>query len=541
MRSIFKQGLIGIILPSLIVAGFNSYIFAANINPAIANVGYWYGDEDIRAVITNRLGDKVYIAPAIPNTPDLIKDIANAAVNEARSGKPALIPVNINGNHWTAIAIRKKSNGELVVFYNDSFGSPVGGSSSESGRYIEAIKGFLPTAQIIDLQVHQQNDGSSCGAFTAENLITLAIIDQANLTPEAAKEVLGKITDAKSIRLKQLAEYPFLYQEIENVELIANSIVLCNNIEASSNLMLSELSNLANITADRLGHLHLININDSTGLSGGDEALTYGVWMGANLGNGIFKSKDSNKFKHNFTGGTIGFDSKIDEDTSFGIALSSTQSNIKSKEQSSNQIATDIRSVIGSLYGSINADEQLLLRGNIEFGKIYGKSKYQSLVSTDNNFKLRGEVFGATIGVNYYVPISSFILVPAFDVAYEALKLSANQQDNFKISKTKNQKIVLTPAIGVTRIFDLNQIRIIPELTASYGVVGLNKASPISITNNNGVAMTSNKPAMSKSTAKIGSNVTFAGTMMELTLGYERILQEKYTGQEGYAKVRINF
>jgi hypothetical protein len=62
----------------------------------------------------------------------------------------------------------------------------------------------VPNVEIIDLQVHQQNDGSSCGAFTAENLILLAGLDQANLTPEAARAALAGITDAKTIRILQL-------------------------------------------------------------------------------------------------------------------------------------------------------------------------------------------------------------------------------------------------------------------------------------------------------------------------------------------------
>ena len=97
-----------------------------------------------------------------------------------------------------------KASGDIVVFYNDSFGSSVGGNTSESGQYIEAIRRIVPNAQIIDLQVHQQNDGSSCGAFTAENLIVLSMLDQANLTAEEARAVLAGITDAKAIRTLQL-------------------------------------------------------------------------------------------------------------------------------------------------------------------------------------------------------------------------------------------------------------------------------------------------------------------------------------------------
>ena len=220
MKKHLKNFLIAIVIPSIIIAGFNNIIFASNINPEIANIGYWYDDQDIREVITNRLGDRAYIAPAVPNAPALINDVAATALSEARTGKPALIPVNLNGSHWTAIAIRAKASGDIVVFYNDSFGSSFGSTTSESGMYIEAIKQLVPNAEIIDLQVHQQNDGSSCGAFTAENLIALSFLDQANLTSEAAREALSSITDAKAIRILQLSS---LYQKIVTSEELVNS------------------------------------------------------------------------------------------------------------------------------------------------------------------------------------------------------------------------------------------------------------------------------------------------------------------------------
>jgi hypothetical protein len=37
--------------------------------------------------------------------------------------------------------------------------------------------------------------------------------------------------------------------------------------------------------------------------------------------------------------------------------------------------STNTRSIIASLYGSLVADEQLVLTGNAEFGKLYGKTK----------------------------------------------------------------------------------------------------------------------------------------------------------------------
>jgi hypothetical protein len=243
MKKHLKSFLIAIVIPSIIIAGFNNIIFASNINPEIGNIGYWYDDSDVRGVIANRLGDRAYIAPAVPNSLALINDVAVAALNEAKLGKPALIPVNLSNNHWTAIAIRAKASGDIVVFYNDSFGSSVGGNASESGQYIEAIRRLVPNAQIIDLQVHQQNDGSSCGAFTAENLIALSMLDQANLTAEEARAVLVGITDAKAIRILQLNSLSNLYEKIITSQELANSKLTKGNIETTTELVFSETAN----------------------------------------------------------------------------------------------------------------------------------------------------------------------------------------------------------------------------------------------------------------------------------------------------------
>ena len=64
----------------IIMTGFavlNSY--TAEANSQIANISYWYdADDDIRAVIKSRLGDSVYIAPAVPSNTELIKDVSSS-------------------------------------------------------------------------------------------------------------------------------------------------------------------------------------------------------------------------------------------------------------------------------------------------------------------------------------------------------------------------------------------------------------------------------------------------------------------------------
>ena len=546
MKKHLKNLFATVVIPSIFLAGFSNTAVAVNINPEIANINYWYGDDDIRGVVANRLGDRVYIAPAVPNSPSLINDVASAALNEAMAGKSALIPVNLNGNHWTALAIRTKASGDIVVFYNDSFGSSVGGNSSESGQYIEAIRRIVPNAEIIDLQVHQQNDGSSCGAFTAENLIALSMLDQKDLTAEAARDVLKDITDAKAIRIMQLNALSSLYQKIVTSQELAAISLTKNNIETTTELAYQETSNLSSLLTNRLSHLHLAD-NGDTGISAGDEQLNYGAWVSGSVGKGLFKAKDSNKIKHNIGFASIGFDGKIDDDTILGVALSYNINSLKPKVASSNNdkkshtdFSTNTRSIIGSVYGSMQADEQLVIHGNITLGKLYGKTKYQSFLSEDNSFKLKGELFGANIGANYYIPLASLVLVPSLTGSYEGVKFAAVKQGNFNTDKTYVQKFSITPSLSLATTFEYENFQLIPEVTVSYSNSPFVKSKKLKVRNANGKTLSNNKISVAKDSYNLGASLTLASERIETSIGYERTAQPKYLGHIGYLKLRIN-
>ena len=546
MKKHLKNLFATVVIPTIFITGFNNSAFATNINPEIANIGYWYDDSDVRGVIANRLGNAVYVAPAVPNSPSLINDVASAALNEARAGLPALIPVNLNGNHWTALAIRAKASGDIVVFYNDSFGSSVGGNASESGQYIEAIKQLVPNAQIIDLQVHQQNDGSSCGAFTAENLIALSMLDQNDLTSDAAREVLKDITDAKAIRILQLNALSSLYQKIVTSQELAQANLTKNNIETTTESAFYETANLSSLLTNRLSHLHLAD-NGDTGISAGDEQLNYGAWVLGSAGKGLFKAKDSSKIKHNIGFASIGFDGKIDDDTILGIALSYNINSLKPKVASSNNdknsridFSTSTRSIIGSVYGSMQADEQLVIHGNIALGKLYGKTKYQSFLSDDNSFKLKGELFGASLGANYYIPLASLVLVPSLAGSYEGVKFAAVKQGNFNTSKTYVQKFSITPSLSLATTFEYENFQLIPEVTASYTNSPFIKSKKLKVRNASGKTLSCNKISVAKDSYNLGASLTLASERIETSIGYERTAQPRYLGHIGYLKLRIN-
>jgi len=547
MSSFCRQVLLALVIPTLIIAGVNSIVFGAGVNPQIANISYWYGDDDIRAVIKSRLGDSVYIAPAVPNNSELIRDVAAAALLEAQAGKPALIPVNLNNSHWTGIAIRTKLDGNIIVFYNDSFGTSIGGASSQSGQYIAAIKKILPTAEIVDLRVHQQNDGSSCGAFTAENLIALAGLNQVNLTPEAARELLSKINDARTIRLLQLGS---LHAKIITAAEIIAASLTGKYVEAVSEVAFSDMANVAGATADRLTHLYLID-SGNMGVSGGDEESRYGLWVRGSYGKGIFKPQDSLKVKQKSTGVSIGFDSKLYEDTIIGISLNHNQTKLKPKSAPESVIANisnntgskfsgDIRSLIGSLYGSINMNERLVLGGEIRLGQVDAKVNYHSLINGNSRFKLKGELLGGSLTADYYYPIAKLFVVPNLGISYETIRFKGKNQGNLKIEKLAIRRPAITGGLAITGVFEIGECQLIPEIRASYEAGFSPKSNRLKIRNSGGLVISDYRIPMAKDTYRLGASMGISFSRFEASAGYEQARYKRYLGNSFYGKLRIN-
>jgi hypothetical protein len=372
------------------------------------------------------------------------------------------------------------------------------------------------------------------------------MLDQNDLTSDAAREVLKDITDAKAIRILQLNALSSLYQKIITSQELAAISLTKNNIETTTELAYQETGNLSSLLTNRLSHLHLAD-NGDTGISAGDEQLNYGAWVSGSAGKGLFKAKDSSKIKSNISGATIGFDGKIDDDTILGVVLSYNINSLKPKVASSNNdknsrtdFSTSTRSIIGSVYGSIQADEQLVLHGNIALGKLYGKTKYQSFLSEDNSFKLKGELFGASLGANYYIPLASLVLVPSLTGSYEGVKFAAVKQGNFNTDKTYVQKFSITPSLSLATTFEYENFQLIPEVTASYTNSPFIKSKKLKVRNASGRILSCNKISVAKDSYNLRASLTLASERIETSIGYERTAQARYLGHIGYLKLRIN-
>lgn len=522
----------------------------AAVNPVnLVDSGYLYADEDIRAILKNRLDEnRVYVAPALPfESQVLITDIIRDSVNEARNRGTALVPINFGNVHWTAFAIKRTNAGTIKVIYNDSVGSPIGGRAN-SALLANILQQIDPTIQIVDLQVHQQRDGTSCGAYTAENLIKIAELDVSNLTDDQLRSVLASINDAGAIRNSHF----YLLYEGEGVfdvnELKPRAETTVAEFKSQNRQLIRNIINVASLTNDRLNSLNRANNTNSftKGVAAGDDELNYGAWIKGFIGKETDKAKigsgsnsNTSSSKSNIHGFVIGGDTKVDEELTIGVAYSNILSNTNQKISGISTNTDKISSHVFSIYGSGNIDEDISLNGNIAYGKALIKTS-QTVVGRAS--KQKGDLFGFNLTANYKLyQTESVMIEPRLGASYSTLAMKGYQDGSIKVAKTKQQQLDLSAGLVLTSFYDASALTLMPELSADYSHAVWSKGNKVMISNRLDQTILSQKVSNNKGTIKLGAGLNVLADRIELGGGYEHIIQDKSRTHTGYVKLRVNF
>ena len=542
----------------LIMAGaVGSISFLASSAPVLAAVnptsltqsGYWYGDDDIRAVLNARVGDRAYIAPALPfSSNELLTDIITNAVAEAKSVGTALIPVNFSGSHWAALAIKSTDSGVLKVIYNDSLGGAI--ASRPNGALLaDILRQIDPNIEIIDLQQVQQSDGSSCGAFTAENLATIADLDVSNLSAEQLRNVLAQINDAETIRNSHFSILYLGDGSLDIPDLKPRAEATFRELKSENRQLINGMLNVSRLTEDRLTHL---NRNGETGFSAGDDSFKHGVWLQGFVGSAQDKGNvgSNHRFKTKLHGFVLGADTQIDEDTTVGIAYSKTASKVKSSINSIDSRSANIDSDIYSLYGSGQINDKVSVHGNISYGKATVKSKSSFVAAfSDSSIsdKRKAQLSGVSLVANYdYHLHENLIITPKLGGSYSQLLVKAGQSavssdEGLNIGKVKQTDFRGKVGVALTGFSDFSNCTLIPEISAEYSHSLWRKGNKVVISNQQNQTILSEKLNNNQGLVKLGTSLTIATDRLELGGGYEHSIQGKTRTHIGYAKVRVNF
>ncbi len=524
---------------STIAASLISFsgVVRAEVNPSnFVQSRYWYEDEDIRGILKLKTGDNAYVAPALPfESKELVKDIVVSSVDEAKRNGTALIPINFGNSHWVALALRKGEGDSVKAIYNDSFGSAL--SFKTNGAYVlEVLQEIDPTIELIDLQVRQQSDGSSCGAFTAENLAVIASLDVSSLSRDQLQNILSKINDAGGIRRSHF--YLFYNAEQGTLDVIVlkpRAELVVSNIAHQHKQISSNLRNVQNLIHDRLGALSRSNY--LTGLSSGDDQITHGFWIKGYWGNSKDKTTDLAN-KSNLHGISIGADTKLDEDSTIGIAFNKANSKSKYSNSSLNLGSSTLETNLVSLYGSGNIDDDLVV--NVDAS--YGVGLIKNRLVTGDSSKRKATIMGINTALNYNYSLSEdLVLTPSLGVSYSKFTLKGYEDSGIKVKTAKPQALSLMAGLTLTTFFDTKLFTLIPEVSASYRHGVWNKGNKQIISNLINQSILRQKIGASQKTMEVGAGLTIAGDTTELGGGYERAWQGKSVSQVGYIKLRVNF
>ena len=149
-------------------------------------------------------------------------------------------------------------------------------------------------------------------------------------------------------------------------------------IDSHNKYLVAGLNSMSFFTYDRLSHLNRMSVS---GFASGDDSLDHGVWVKGFLGKQTDRQNLANTTvdsKSNLRGFIMGADTKLDEDSTIGIALSHTDSKGKNSIASTAINTTNISNNIFSLYGNNVLDDNLVISVNIAYGLDQIKIDYSS-------------------------------------------------------------------------------------------------------------------------------------------------------------------
>ncbi len=164
----------------------------------------WYTEDKIINVLQCALGNNVtHVSQTQLEHTDLLKANLESAIGEVITRTiPAVIPVHVHGNHWTALIIKKVENGSIQVIYNDSNGNALE-SEENAVNLVKTITEICPDATILDLQLRQQFNDNDCGPFSIDNMVRIANINTEHVDRNALVKLLDKPMNGSAIHIRK--------------------------------------------------------------------------------------------------------------------------------------------------------------------------------------------------------------------------------------------------------------------------------------------------------------------------------------------------
>ncbi|MGC0371594.1 MAG: hypothetical protein DGJ47_000285 [Rickettsiaceae bacterium] len=331
------------------------------------------------------------------------------------------------------------------------------------------------------------------------------------------------------------------FEAIERLTPADVSEVLVDTVMAVSSGMSTRLNTLAG------GHSFVA--------AGDDER--YGAWATPFIGTATQKEDGAMVgYKADTYGASFGFDSKVNQDTVIGAAITAAHSEID-HENSKSGDESKIDLLAFSLYGKHQLNDRWSAQSVATFatnsvrttekrltGVTGGVNQFDTIKSDYNAMSFSAE---SMMSCNHMTDAG--MLTPIMGLRYSRLNTSGYQQSGstnngnlYVVTKPINKLDVVLGARLTGENYYLSSMMISPEIHAFVNHDVINKDGSTSLGIDGATQpLISKAGELSKTTYNVGFSLTSEYSMMEYGLGYDAHFAKKRIGHQGTIKVRVNF
>ncbi|MCP5369974.1 MAG: autotransporter domain-containing protein [Rickettsiaceae bacterium] len=284
----------------------------------------------------------------------------------------------------------------------------------------------------------------------------------------------------------------------------------------------------------------------------GDEESIYGAWFAPLYG--IANQKETVNqpgFKASYFGGIIGFDTKIDENLSIGIAGSIANGKLRHTDLNKGD-RTNYMSYSGILYLSYDLNERWVLQNTFSYGLSRVRNK-EIRISTPTNKIAKAKYderrMSDTLGLGYKKMLSNdILLIPFFAVDVTRLgsinytETGADIQ-NLKFSRESLMEIDGIFGARLSRNFEYEDFVITPAVVANmrYAISQRKITTDVRLASNDEIQLVPKTVSPDRKLYRLGTSVNINNNDMDLLINYEFRKAHKFISHQGSLKVQLSF
>lgn len=306
---------------------------------------------------------------------------------------------------------------------------------------------------------------------------------------------------------------------------------------------------VSNVISNRSDAVRLAMADGQTGVSTGDTLRSLGVWMqpfGFHAIQGVRKGVDG--YDVSSGGLAAGIDTQLLDRLRAGFALSYGNTGVDGRSTTSDN-STDIDSYQATLYATYQGSPWYV-DTQIGYGYNQYDSKRQAIVGTIDEVAkgdFDGRQLNARLGGGYPIPLGRVVVTPNASLSYIYLTQGAYDETNaptlgLRVSSYNTHSLKSGVGSKVSTSFDAGSGKLMLEASAAW-LHEFHDAAPATSARFafGGTSFRSEGARQVADAAGLGVGLTYTQGQYSLSLQYDSEIKDKYVGQTGLLKARMEF